>query len=190
MNAMAATTRMTAAEFLALPLPEHERLELIDGEVVVQPDPLMVHQLAVGTVFAELRAWCRAAPDRGLAVINVDTGLDDRNVLQPDAQWFAPGTAFGPFDRRPQPLGEIVVEGRSPSTWHRDIGVKRRLYEQHGARELWLVDPTARTVALLRRSAPGQPVFDVAVERREGQDIDSPLLPGFALPVAEIFDGR
>lgn len=36
-----------------------------------------------------------------------------------------------------------------------------------------------------RRSSPDEPGFDVALELAEPEELRSPLLPGFALPVAE-----
>jgi len=178
---------LVADEFLALELPEDARYELIEGEVVVQALPLLRHQLATEALLAALRAWWRAAPGRGFAVGPIDTWIDAHNVVGPDAQWYAAGRELGSPDRRPQPLGDIVVEARSPSTWHRDLGIKRRLYEQHGAREYWLLDVEARSAIVLGRSAPDAETFDDGAELMEGEELSSPLLPGFSVPVAEIF---
>ncbi len=186
MPAHAAPT-MTADQYLALPAPELGRLELVDGDLVMMSDPPLVHQDVVVSLIVALRTWCRAAPRRGRATINIDTRLDDHNVLQPDAQWFAHGRALNDPATRPQPLGDIVVEVRSASTWHRDVGRKRELYERHGARELWLIDPATRTVAVLSRSTPHAQSFD---ERRDcgvGEQLSSPLLPGFRVAVVELF---
>ena len=87
----------------------------------------------------------------------------------------------------PPASGDIVVEVRSPSTWSRDVGVKRALYERHGAQELWLVDPPARSVLVFGRSTKDMPTFDQTVEIEDGGTLTSPLLPGFALPVADLF---
>lgn len=153
MNPMPATTAdpMTAAEYLALPPIEGKRTELIDGVLFVMSQPLLAHQDAVGAIYSTLRAWSRAAAGRGSATLNIDTAIDEHTVLAPDVQWFAEGRIT---DRmvRPQPLGDLVVEVRSPSTWHRDLNVKRAKYEQHFAQELWLVDLAAPSVG--HRPAP------------------------------------
>ena len=177
---------MTADEFLDLPRPEPGWQELIAGVVVGDVHgPGLDHQLALGELFAHLHAWTSAAPDRGFAVLDIDTGLDERHVLRPDLQWFAAGRNVRDLGRRSLPVGDLVVEARSPST--RDIGVKRRLYEQHGAREYWLVDVVAHTVVQLRRATPDAPVFDDGVEVGEGEELTSTLLPGFAVAVADVF---
>jgi len=186
MNAMPTTAQMTATEFLALPWPEHGRQELLDGELVVDLTAARPsHQFAILKLATMLNVWCSAAPDRGFVIPEIITGLDDRNVLVPDLQWYAAGRRLG--DDPPQPLGDIVVEARSASTWHRDLGIKRRLYEQHGAREYWLLDVVASTVLRLTRSTPTSVSFDRTAELAGDDPLGSPLLPGFALPIRELY---
>lgn len=181
-----APQRMTAEEFLALPEPEEFGIfELIDGEVVLtQPTPL--HQRAVGKILFQLELWASAGPERGMPLLPIDTLIDHWTVLAPDLQWYAAGRTLPGMTDPPWPLGDLVVEVRSPSTWHRDVGRKKQIYERDGVRELWLVDPPARTVLVFCRSA-GSATFDVTAEVGEDAMLTSPLLPGFAAPVAELF---
>ena len=88
---------------------------------------------------------------------------------------------------RPQPIPDIAAEIRSPSTWRHDIGPKKAHYEQYGLPELWLVDTAADEVIVYRRSTPQARSFDVSLELARGDDLTSPLLPGFALPLDELF---
>jgi Uma2 family endonuclease len=44
-----------------------------------------------------------------------------------------------------------------------DVGVKKRVYEDGGLPELWLVDDAAETVLVYRRSRRDAPTFDVAL---------------------------
>lgn len=90
-------------------------------------------------------------------------------------------------DPPPYPLPDLVAEIRSPATWRLDIGAKKAAYERHGLRELWLIDTAADAVLAFRRSVPAVASFDVALELGEGEVLDSPLLPGFALALDELF---
>jgi Uma2 family endonuclease len=54
--------------------------------------------------------------------------------------------------------------------------------------ELWLVDSPARTILVLRRSSEASADFDVALEVPAGETLRTPLLEGFELAVAEMFD--
>lgn len=50
-----------------------------------------------------------------------------------------------------------------------------------------VLDTTADTVLVFRRSRPDAPTFDVALELDREQQLTSPLLPGFVLSLAELF---
>lgn len=117
----------------------------------------------------------------------LDVRIDDRNVHSPDVVWFGHGRVPGVDDPPPYPVPDLVVEVRSPSTWRYDIGAKKRNYENNGAAELWLVDTVSAVVFVFRRSTPAAPHFDVALELGSGEELASPLLPGFTLAVDEIF---
>ncbi len=76
---------------------------------------------------------------------------------------------------------DLVVEVLSPSTRTNDLGIKRERYMASGVRELWLVDPDARTVTRVRPDAAPDEVLG------EGATLRSEALEGFALDVARIF---
>ncbi len=77
---------------------------------------------------------------------------------------------------------------RSPSTCRYDVGAKKRTYERLGLAELWLVDTESDTVLVYRRSSPGSPEFDVALEPGAGETLATPLIRGFEIDLAALFD--
>ncbi len=190
MSAVTVAQRMTAEEFLQAPVPDHGRpWNLVDGEVVVN-HPTMLHGRVQGNVQFALEVWTRAQPGRGMVIVPIDVRLDDRNVFAPDVLWYAEAHRFDESAPPPYPMPDLAVEVRSPSTWRYDIGAKKAGYERHGLRELWLVDTAADEVLVFRRSAVAAPAFDVALEVDSGQQLTSPLLPGFSLPLVELFPQR
>lgn len=177
---------VAVAAYLAGDWPPNS--QLIDGEVVVS-DPAMRHQIVVGNLFFELSRWSRAAPGRGLALFGCNWVLPvGANVYKPDVWWVAD-------ERRPpgdavwlEPVPDLVVEVRSPGTWRYDQGVKRERYEASGLAELWLVDPHADGLVVLRRSSPEAAGFDVELAWGVGDTATSPQLDGFSLPLATVFE--
>jgi Uma2 family endonuclease len=175
MGVVATAQRMTADDFLALPeLPGVRFRQLIDGEVVVNA-PAWMHGDSQIAILAALRNWVRTGAARGAVNVPIDVLLDDRNVYEPDVVWYRAGRA--PLRADPPPYAPP------------DIGVKKTIYERHGVAELWLVDTAADVVLVFRRSSLESPEFDVSEELDTDAILRSGLLPGFALPVAEIFGG-
>ncbi len=180
-------TLLTADEYLATANERPERTELIEGEVILS-SPLWRHQAIVTFLVTDLTIWCRSGPSRGVASIEVDHKLDDRNVYAPDVWWVAedrrPGRGARTFVGPP----DLAVEVRSESTWRYDVGSKSKIYERSGLKELWLIDTAADSVLVFRRSVPSFGEFDVALELRGADFLTSAQLPDFAVLVSELFD--
>lgn len=180
------STRLTAEEYFALP-PTDKRTQLIDGEIVVT-EPTVRHQHITLEIVRLLANWLAEHPGHGEAGMPLDVHLDDFNVFAPDVWWV-------PEDARPARDAKrivgppaLAVEVRSPSAWRYDVGAKKRTYERLGLAELWLVDASADVVLVYRRSSPEADEFDVALELGAGEALTAPLLPGFSLDLAGLFD--
>jgi Uma2 family endonuclease len=184
--------RLTAEEFLARPSRELGRpWNLIDGRALPsEGSARRAH--AQGQVLVALEEWAREErPGRGHAMLPLSVRLDEVNVYAPDVMWYADGQRpDDPNWPAPYPMPDIAVQVRSPWTWRFDVGPKKAGYEYHGLPELWLVDTFAESVLVFRRSTPRSTNFDVALELFEHDEVGSPLLPGFALPVTDVFRAR
>lgn len=188
MTVMPVAERMTAEQYLALGEPPagRPRTELIEGEVVVS-EARPRHNHVVSDLRFALASWARARPGRGYVMEPLDIRLDAGNVFAPDILWYAEGRVPGYDAEPPSPMPDLAIEVRSPSTRRYDIGVKRSRYERYGLPELWLVDTAAEEVLVFRRSSPDASGFDVALELEHDGRLESPLLPGFGLDLAELF---
>jgi Uma2 family endonuclease len=169
------TASLTADEFLAGDYPVGS--ELINGEVFVN-DPAFPHQEIAGRIYVALVLWTRSKRGRGRAGYGGNWVLADGHVYKPDVWW----TAARPTGSRHSGPPDLAVEVRSPGTWHRDIGPKLHQYQVSRTPELWLVDSPAHTVLVFRG-----PDFRSGVELAAGQQLTTPLLPGFAVGVDELF---
>jgi Uma2 family endonuclease len=180
------STRLTADEYFALP-PTEQRTQLINGEIVVTQASLR-HQRIAGEIYFQLTAWLRANPGHGEAGFPVDVLLDDFNVFAPDVWWVPEADRPARDAKRIVGPPVLAVEVRAPSTWRYDLGAKKRTYEQLGLAELWLVDTAADVVLVYRRSSAVAPVFDVELELAAEERLTTPLIPGFSLDLARLFD--
>src|ERR671914_1501264 len=167
---------------------EGDRKQLVDGRIVVT-EPKTIHAVLQVRLGFALEGWLRTGEERGLAMMPTDVRMDEYNVYGPDLLWFRQERIPADLRGYPEHVPDLCVEIRSPGTWRYDIGAKKRVYEAGGLPELWLVDDVAETVLVFRRSNAGVPEFDVAVEYGRGDTLESPMFPGFALPIDELFAG-
>lgn len=159
------------------------RYEILDGVLAMSPSPSYFHQRAHRVLFAALANY---TSEHGGEVLSapIDVILGPHTVLIPDIVFVAPGGSAQIEKKGIVGPPDLVVEILSPSTRSRDLGEKRDLYERAGIHAYWVVDLDAETVLVFRLSEGryGEPA------RLTGDDaITSALLPGFALPAAEVF---
>ncbi len=100
----------------------------------------------------------------------------------PDVAVALLGTPKDSRGRRPPSLAMEVVSAGSQAR-DRDYHAKREEYLAFGLREYWIVDPEAHRVVVLRRDG------DAWVEHTfvDGQMAEGLVLPGFAVPVADLW---
>ena len=182
---MATAERMTAERYYEITV-EGDRKQLVDGRIVVN-EPKGIHAMLQFRLAVALGNWAQAREGRGLAMMPTDVRMDEFNVYGPDLLWFREERIPADLDGFPEHVPDLCIEIRSPSTWRHDVGAKKRVYEAGGLAELWLVDDVAETVLVYRRSQPGAPTYDVALELGRGDTLVSPMLPGFALSLDELF---
>jgi Uma2 family endonuclease len=155
-------------------------VELIAGEAVLVLPLGPPASSAEGALHAALLRWQEKASHKGLLMIEVFVAFPDGSRLGPDISWWSaerPPMSRGAM----QTVPDLVVEVLSPSTRANDEGVKRDLYMRSGVRELWLVDPDARTVTRVRPGGSPDEVLD------DRSILTSDLLEGFAMEIARIF---
>ena len=164
-------------------LPDDERYELIDGELMPMPSPKKIHQRLI----LDLSWILRRLEEMGLGELFIapfDVILSATNVVQPDLIFVSSARAHIITEDKIRGAPDLLVEIISPSTERRDRIVKRDLYARHGVREYWLIDPYAKTVTVLILGAGG---YDTHAVYEEGDTLTSPTLPGFAPDLGELF---
>lgn len=178
--------KLTYDDFLLFP-DDGLRHELIDGEHYVTPCPNTKHQRVSGNLYWLLRSHLETYPTGELFFAPFDVIFSDFDVVEPDLLYMSRARAAEILtSKNVKGAPELVVEIGSPGTRKRDETIKRRLYERAGVTEYWIVDPDLDVLRIYGRGAGG---FDRPRELSlEGGDVlTTPLLPGLALPLANIF---
>ena len=173
--------QFTASDYKALP-ETAPRMELLDGEFEMAPAPSTRHQTVTLNVAVMLREFLAHAATGKVFISPCDVYLDDADVVQPDVL-----VLLNPHLEREREDGihgapDLVVEVISKTSGAQDMTLKRAIYRRGGVTEYWIVDPSSETVLSCRLQEPGEPRL-----LRIGESIASPLLPGFAGTLSEVF---
>ena len=142
-------TRMTSDEYWQQP-ETNQIEELIDGELVMTPPPLDVHQKQSLTT---LKFFIQTIQTGELRHAPTGVHFEDGYDFEPDIFWIAPDNdhcMLAPDGRYWYGAPNLIVEILSPSTAYRDRGIKFDTYQKHGVREYWLVDPEAAFIEVYR----------------------------------------
>ncbi|MDQ2642813.1 MAG: Uma2 family endonuclease [Myxococcota bacterium] len=151
---MPAPARRLATYADLLAVPGDFKVEILGGEILVQPSPSPAHQSTIAEIYAELRGPFqrgRGGPGGWWLIPDVDVELGPHDVVRPDISgWKREACPSFPTERPVRLRPDWVCEGLSPGTALRDQGDKRALYQQAGVPWYWLVDPLNRTLSVLR----------------------------------------
>lgn len=180
-----ATTKLMSADDLWQLDDEPGRFDLIRGELIRMPPPGYRHGI-VGMRIA--RSIGNFVHERDLGEVPAaETGF--LLARDPDVV-LAPDVAFVRFDRLPPDdeqdgylalAPDLVVEIVSPSDRSRQVSDKVMEYLDAGVPLVWVVEPRRKIVTVYTADRRAQIL--TAGDELEGGDV----LPGFGLPVAEIF---
>ena len=171
---------------------DDERWELIDGVAwSMSPAPSTAHQAISTELVSAIRSvlgkgGCRVfAAQFDVLLPDTPSQPDDEvpNVVQPDLVVICDPSKLRAFGCVGAP--DWVIEILSPSTSRRDMVEKHALYERHGAKEYWVIDPGNRYVHVYLRGGDGKyrkPLLHVGAAT-----VKSAVCTGFEIELEELF---
>ena len=176
------TVKFTYQDYLQF--PEDRRCEIIDGELFLTPAPTTYHQrVSVRLLYLLMQHVL----EHGLGEIleaPCDLLLSQTDVVQPDIFFVSKERQAIVEEKYVSAAPDLVIEILSESTASRDRGIKAKMYERFGVPELWIVDPWAKKVEILRRS--GEEFARLAVFG-SSDTLVTPTFPGLEIPLAKVF---
>jgi Uma2 family endonuclease len=181
-----ATKLMTAEELLQLPRGRGKRYELVKGELITRAPAGGEHGRMAMDLGYFLNDFVRK--NQLGVVFAAETGFIIRR--NPDTVR-APDAAFVSHQRLKKhglpTIGyypcapDLVVEVLSPNDGDDEVATKTNEWFEGGARMVWVVNPKRKTVAVFTTPHDAK---ELTIDDTLGGD---PVLPGFTLPLKEIF---
>jgi Uma2 family endonuclease len=179
---MAISTKFTHGDLLVMP-DDGKRREIIDGELFLTPSPLSKHQLVISNIASAFFLYLYDHPVGQLFIAPLDFILSDYDVLEPDLL-FILNEHRGIIQDWIRGAPDLVIEVLSPTTTRPDRGPKLKAYARFSVPEYWIVDLEQRAIEVYRRTEQG---LGAAQTLHDHETLTSPLLPGFALSLRDVF---
>jgi Uma2 family endonuclease len=178
--------KLTYEDYVLIP-DDGQRHEIIDGEHYVTAAPFIPHQDLVVELTIRLGSFVKAHRLGRLLVAPTDVLLSPHDIVQPDLLFVSKKRAeiVGLENLKGAP--DLVIEILSKGTRRLDERIKLEAYERCGVREYWLFDRFRKGVQsweLTDDRFRARPFLSAAAE----DVLTSPLLSGFELPLAKIFE--
>ncbi|MEO0445006.1 MAG: Uma2 family endonuclease [Verrucomicrobiota bacterium] len=164
-----------------------QKVEFIDGEIVMHSPARNRHLDVTGFVFVLLHTFVRL---RKLGTVKAEKCLCvfPRNDYEPDAVFFGAQKAAALNDETMKfPVPDLVVEVLSESTKARDRGVKFEDFEAHGVGEYWIVEAEESLVEQYVRKEEAGQGFELKMKGSTGRLVSS-VVTGFEVEVEALFD--
>lgn len=181
-------TRVTAEDLECLEADGY-RYDLLAGDLIRMSPAGFEHGRIAARIAARLVVFLDSHPDLA-DVVGAETGF--RLARTPDTV-LGPDAAVVMRDRLPpanqcrgylELAPDLVVEIVSPTDRWTTVSGKIEAYLAAGVRLVWLIEPGARAVRVYTPSGAERRLRATAGDVLEAE----PVLPGFRLPLADLFD--
>jgi len=174
---------MTVEDFVQMNPVNNETYELVDGELIPFPSPTPLHGIIRDRSGRIIWSYFDRNPIGG-AIAETNCRIASDTVRRPDLSIFL-GEHWQQLDLKKVPVPfapDIAVEVLSPSEHVVDVNRKVRDYLVAGSLEVWLLDPENGELHVRTKAG---------ILLLQGSDtLESSLLPGFSISVANLLAGR
>ena len=179
--------RLSVEEFMELDDTwDKRKMELDDGVLYIMPRPRIVHNFAQNEFYLHFAIYRNRVDGPTIQVytdVIVALSLESGRLYAPDVTVILPDNPGAVRDRMVEGAPDIVIEVLS-SDRNRDLVRKRQVYAEAGIPHYWLCDLRQDTLTLLELQ---DGAYTERATLTAEDTLTTPLLPGFAIPLADIF---
>lgn len=166
-------------------MEEEVKCEILDGELIMTPAPLLSHQRTAGLLYQKLISFINLNESGELFFAPVDVYFDQENVCQPDLVFVSAAKTSIMQEKGIMGVPDLIAEVISPSSSYIDRYAKKGKYEQFGVIEYWIIDPANKTLEIFTRGTSGK--YDLFLFIAIEGNVSSSVLKNLNFELSDIF---
>lgn len=139
--------KLTYQDYLLLPEEPGYRFEILDGILIKEPSPNVMHQRVSRRLQRILEDFFwKLDPEGEIFNAPLDVTFHDISVVQPDLFYVSGEQKLIVKDSRIDGPPTLIVEIMSPSNSRKDRLQKLKIYQEAQVQHYWLVNPQEKTL--------------------------------------------
>ncbi len=175
----------TYQDYLALPEEPGFRYEILEGELVKEPSPSLLHQRISRELEFLLITYFKQTDSKGEVFdAPLDVTFEDITVVQPDILYVAGSRLEIMKKTRIDGAPTLTVEIISDSSWRKDRMRKLQIYQKAGVQHYWLVNPLDNTFECF---ALKDGIYSLVALGMDDDVVEHPDFPGLFIPLTELW---
>ena len=175
----------TYQDYLTLPEEPGFRYEVLEGQLIKEPSPNLLHQRISRELGFILISYFRQVDPQGeIFDAPLDVTFQDITVVQPDILYVNGNQLEILKKTRIDGAPTLTVEIISDSSRRKDRVQKLQIYQKAGVQHYWLVNPQDKTFECFVLK---DGVYSLVVIETDDNVLDHPDFPGLAIPLAELW---
>ncbi|MFO7845692.1 MAG: Uma2 family endonuclease [Balneolaceae bacterium] len=158
--------------------------QIIGGELYMTPAPTPYHQEISLNLASILNSYVKQHKAGSVYTAPIDVVLSMTDVVQPDLVFVAQKRLNIITKRNIVDAPDLVVEILSESTETIDRQEKMVLYEKHGVKEYWIVDPSEKAI---EQNVLKENTFQLMATISGNQTLNSLVIEKFTFTADDVF---
>jgi len=165
-------------------LPEGAPYQLIGGELIMTPAPTPYHQYISGNIYSVLKQFVERNNLGQVYYSPIDVYFEETETYQPNIIFISKERLNIISETKIEGAPDLVIEILSPATAYYDLKKKFKIYEKHGVKEYWIVDPEEKSIEIYINK---EQKFILVENKSKIGTIKSQLLKDFQIDLEKIF---
>lgn len=177
----------TYQDYLEMPDEPGYRYEILDGILIKEPAPSVIHQRTCGRLYQILLEFFREYDSKGeVFFAPLDVTFQDITVVQPDLLYISGNQEEIVEAARIHGAPTLAVEIVSPSSRRKDRLQKLQIYQKAGVEHYWLVDPEDKALECFHLM---KGVYSLVATGMDEDVVDHPVFLGLTISLKALWEG-